>query len=1701
MKRFPALAAPDDDQDLQDPGAELLRRQRAAQGAAQGDPTKPTPGVPYDKNGHPVVDTQALDKSGHVPTHRLDQPTNKLPDETWPQYEQRVLANRTFSPDTARVSDLGALVPEVADSTRSLISAARAAGVALTPDETRRSQERQEMLFQRGRAGNPGDVATWTLTSNHTPGRAVDFSGTPAALQWLQQNAPAHGFNVLGAMDPGHVEMPGGAAQSVAQSVAQAAPRAPITPAGRQPFYAQEPPVLPSAPAPRAVAQAASPVRAAARPAARDSAVVADDAIDDPNDPGAELLRRRTAAAAAPTAAAPKAPASPPANPYDYGRTDQLLRGLSAHATGITVPAVDATLDWARQLGHGGPSFMDAFRQRQGQYDASRVAWEKNNPGTAFTYETAGGLVPMLATMGLSTEAQAANKVAEAGAGVAESGRGAKVLQGAKQLGQQMAHGAGLGGAFGAFQGAADARGDVGDVAKQAGIEAALSAAGGAALVPVIAGGMGLVKGVGRLFQSPAKAAMMAAAEHLAPGMATDAAAGRLPPAAPADFETLPIDQQGPIVRQIARDIGAKPTPAGVRIRQVVADRAAQAREAVGPRLERGTGMTQAAAESLTRGIADDEAARVAANDAQQADYTTALATRKAELAQRAAEPEPEPPDPLAALRALTGSEPQNNIATLRAQRAERSAAAAQNFGAARASSVPITSSALDALAETDLGKTGLRWGEQQTAQRAAAARALGEPAPALAAPAATAPTIAPTVAPPAPAPTSSVGGIPGVPGRTGQALLRTGDALPVEYRVVSRGDVQASHDPFSFAVNPNYPEGVQGRDYLRNKGIQNAVTRRTFEFSPDIALNPSESLSEGVPTILPNGTVIAGNERAMLLSRVAEQQPERHAAYVEQLKARANQYGIDPATIDGVKDPMLVRVLADPAETAAGPQRWAELNRLSDEVATKGKSSVEEGAARATALMQKPGALAHLSDTLDPDQTVNQYLGTADGRQFVRQLVSDGVIRADELSKLTEAGGALNEEGRNAVRKMMLSTAVTRPSVLLDAPPSSLQKLEHAIPSIVSTRGTPFDITGLTTEALGMLGEARDMGMSVGDLVGQQGLFGADVPRSPSATQLAQFLEHKDTKAGAVKVAFRKYAKMAQEVAADENNMFGPPEIKTVPDMLAAAFGPPQPPEAPALSLAPRIEAPAPTAAPAQAAPVAPSAPVAPREPVGQLPTAAQPPRAAAGLPGALPPLAPPPGKMAPPPPTGSHGGTDAVSWDNALRKMQAAGAPIPWVDAPAAKAGAEAAAAAPSATPEPKQYNPESIHYAKQYFARVAKLGVNDGQGGALATQAHGALQQWEAIRQQLRANPLWANADDVFANQSRHIDMTKLGRNLTRSLLDPASDKAALTTSLDAIKTRVAAASPSEQAAFRSAGQGSIADYFRKGGSRVGLIKQLGDPASQWSQRVALAIGDDEAPAQFRAALLTPSRPMPPELAALMPPADAQLSPIAAARKLGYDAPSAKLSPSANQAAAGKALPSVEAALGALPPAEQRAHQQAAAAQVLGDWYAQGRRMKSPGRFFDTASPERQRQLAFAFPTPEDQAAVQEFTGATDRAQALHEFISGGSTTQPRQSVATWRKQLMSNPLVDAVLQGTLYGHPLAGAAVGAARRGIESSQATRQAMIDDLISRWLVTPGDNGLTQAMSAYQQRQLQAQAVRRILPRVAGAAGAATQP
>jgi hypothetical protein len=154
-----------------------------------------------------------------VVTHRVGGRSARRAGESYAAFEARIRGKPAayFGPDVrAAERRLDALVPEVRGAFRALLDEARRDGIPVTVVETYRSPERQAYLLARG-----GGL-TYTATSNHSDGRAVDFrvgsgtlrdSRTLVRYEAFRALAAARGFVLEDLWDPGHVVLPDPAAQ------------------------------------------------------------------------------------------------------------------------------------------------------------------------------------------------------------------------------------------------------------------------------------------------------------------------------------------------------------------------------------------------------------------------------------------------------------------------------------------------------------------------------------------------------------------------------------------------------------------------------------------------------------------------------------------------------------------------------------------------------------------------------------------------------------------------------------------------------------------------------------------------------------------------------------------------------------------------------------------------------------------------------------------------------------------------------------------------------------------------------------------------------------------------------------------------------------------------------------------------------------------------------------------------------------------------------------------------------------------------------------------------------------------------------------------------------------------------------------------------------------------------------------------------
>ena len=166
----------------------------------------------------------------------------------------------------------------------------------------------------------------------------------------------------------------------------------------------------------------------------------------------------------------------------------------------------------------------------------------------------------------------------------------------------------------------------------------------------------------------------------------------------------------------------------------------------------------------------------------------------------------------------------------------------------------------------------------------------------------------APPVSPPQnPAPANPAPNTPPAPPTTGggQSTIR---ANGQEHGVTFEVREAASLTPTTEAGTAN-----QARNRASNAQSAAQVANIAANLDPVTLTADTHEMDTGMPTLARDGqTIIAGNGRTMAVQQAYAQHPERAQAYRQHLIDNAAAYGIDPAAIAQMQNPVLVRRFTD---------------------------------------------------------------------------------------------------------------------------------------------------------------------------------------------------------------------------------------------------------------------------------------------------------------------------------------------------------------------------------------------------------------------------------------------------------------------------------------------------------------------------------------------------------------------------------------------------------------------------------------------------------------------------------------------------------------------------------------------------------------------------------------------------------------------
>lgn len=333
------------------------------------------------------------------------------------------------------------------------------------------------------------------------------------------------------------------------------------------------------------------------------------------------------------------------------------------------------------------------------------------------------------------------------------------------------------------------------------------------------------------------------------------------------------------------------------------------------------------------------------------------------------------------------------------------------------------------------------------------------------------------------------------VPGLATSFSTETGARLDAAYSLVEADDLVTSHDT-NLRTNSAYPQELQPRQRERAASAQQ-ISNIQARLDP-ARLGMSADAGTGAPIVGDDGLVESGNARTIALKRVYEASGQKAEDYKAYLRANAAQFGLTAEQIDGMRQPVLVRVRTTPVNRA----EFARQANAST-VAQMAPSEMAKADANRIDAM----------DDLRPDDAGD----FATSREFIRRFMSR--LPVTEQAGMIDASGRLSSAGYSRVRNAVLAKAygdspvLTRMVESMDDNQRNISKaLLIAAPRVAQSRvaiaeGRRFDadITPHLISAADSLSRLKESGTSVDDALAQAGLLGDEY--TPETRELIRFL------------------------------------------------------------------------------------------------------------------------------------------------------------------------------------------------------------------------------------------------------------------------------------------------------------------------------------------------------------------------------------------------------------------------------------------------------------------------------------------------------------------------------------------------------------------------------------------------------------------
>lgn len=359
-----------------------------------------------------------------------------------------------------------------------------------------------------------------------------------------------------------------------------------------------------------------------------------------------------------------------------------------------------------------------------------------------------------------------------------------------------------------------------------------------------------------------------------------------------------------------------------------------------------------------------------------------------------------------------------------------------------------------------------------------------------------------------------------------------------MRYELRELDDLVTSNDSTG-QINPNYPKELQPRDRTRASS-RAQVDRIAQDLEPDALLDEFKAIDRGTPIIGQDNAVESGNGRTMALQKAARDYPDQFGEYKDRLKEIATERGIDPATIDGMKNPVLVRVRNDDTDRV-------QFAKDANTASALGMSDSER--ARNDASRIRSEHLQNLQGEGDIDTTIR----SPRNRDFVRSFVAN--TPETERAEMIDKGGQLTQTGEKRIKAAMFNRVYDNPELtdrIFESTDNDIKNITGGLMNSLGSvsraeelartgqRAKGLSIADDVTKSINVYATLKQRGMSIDDYLAQGQMFGREL--TPTQEKIMTELHSRRRSSKQVKEFLDGWQSLVEsEPHPDQASFFGP--------------------------------------------------------------------------------------------------------------------------------------------------------------------------------------------------------------------------------------------------------------------------------------------------------------------------------------------------------------------------------------------------------------------------------------------------------------------------------------------------------------------------------------------------------------------------------